>query len=225
MTDGPTTPPPTPTPPPGAPLGSPGPRKSLVERAKDIVLQPRAEWAVIDAEPATIGGIYTSYVMILAAIGPIAMVIGHQVFGIAALGYTFKPPIGFTITSAVLTYVLSLVSIYVLSLIIDALAPSFGGTKNSLNAFKVAAYSWTAAWLAGIFQIIPMLAILTLVGLYSLYLLYLGLPQLMRVPEDRALGYTIVTIVAAIVLWVVVAFLVGALVVAFMGPIVPTISY
>src|SRR5690606_41930837 len=63
---------------------------------------------------------------------------------------------------------ISLVSIYVLSLIIDALAPNFGGTKDPVKAFKVAAYSWTAAWIAGIFGVIPQLAILSIVGLYSL---------------------------------------------------------
>jgi hypothetical protein len=221
MTDEPTTPPPPPPETP-RPAGLPGPSKSLFERAKDIIVQPRTEWGVIDAEPSTIASIYTGYVLILAAIGPIAMVIGHQVFGIGGFGFTFKPSIGFSIASAVMTYAVSLISIYVLALIIDALAPSFGGTKNQLNAFKVAAYSWTAAWLAGIFQIIPALAILGIVGLYSLYLLYLGLPRLMRAPEDKAVGYTVVVILAAIVLWVVAMFIVGALVVAFVGTGMPS---
>ena len=221
MTDEPTTPPPPPPETP-RPAGLPGPSKSLFERAKDIIVQPKTEWGVIDAEPSTIASIYTGYVLILAAIGPIAMVIGHQVFGIGGFGFTFKPSIGFSIASAVVTYVMSLISIYVLALIIDALAPSFGGTKDQLKAFKVAAYSWTAAWLAGIFQIIPALAILGIVGLYSLYLLYLGLPRLMRAPEDKAVGYTVVVILAAIVLWVVAMFIVGALVVAFVGTGMPS---
>ena len=201
MTDG-------PTPQPGAPA-------SLIDRVKNILVTPKTEWPRIDAEPASIAGIYTGYVLILAAIGPIAMLIGQQVFGYSALGVSWKPPIGYSVTWAVLTYVLSLVSIYVLALIIDALAPSFGGTKDQVKAFKVAAYSWTAAWLAGIFQIIPMLAILGIVGLYSLYLLFLGLPVLMKAPQDKAVGYTVVAVVAAIVLWIVVGFVVGALVASF----------
>lgn len=201
MTDG-------PTPQPGAPA-------SLIDRVKNILVTPKTEWPRIDAEPASIAGIYTGYVLILAAIGPIAMLIGQQVFGYSALGVSWKPPIGYSVTWAVLTYVLSLVSIYVLALIIDALAPSFGGAKDQVKAFKVAAYSWTAAWLAGIFQIIPMLAILGIVGLYSLYLLFLGLPVLMKAPQDKAVGYTVVAVVAAIVLWIVVGFVVGALVASF----------
>jgi len=202
MTDGPTNP-------------LPGAPASLVERVKNILISPKTEWPRIDAEPATIGGIFTSYVLILAAIGPIATLIGQQVFGMSFLGVSYKPPLGFTIATCVLTYVLSLVSIYVLSLIIDALAPNFGGTKDPVKAFKVAAYSWTAAWVAGIFGIIPQLAILSIVGLYSLYLLYLGLPVLMKAPQDKAVGYTVVTIVVALVLWFVVGIITAALVASF----------
>jgi hypothetical protein len=205
----------------------PGVPASLIERVKNIILTPKTEWPRIDAEPATIGGIYTSYVVILAAIGPICLLIGQQVFGYSGFGITFKPPIGNSIAQAVLTYVLSLASVYVSALVIDALAPSFGGTKDSLKAFKVAAYSATAAWLAGIFQIIPMLAFLAIVGLYSLYLLYLGLPRLMRVAEDKAIGYTVVVIIVQIVLYFAVAMVVGALVLSFMGPalVAPVIRY
>ncbi len=205
MTDGPTNPTP------------PGGSKPLVARVKDIIMSPKTEWGVIDAESATIGGIYTSYVIILAAIGPIAGLIGQQVFGYSLMGVTYKPPMNWSIGMAVIGYVMTLVSCYVSALIIDALAPTFGGTKDMLKAFKVAAYSATAAWLAGIFAIIPMLAMLSIVGLYSLYLLYLGLPRLMRVSEDKAVGYTVVVIIVQIVLYFLVAFVVAALVGAFFG--------
>src|SRR5688500_9469546 len=99
MTDTPTGPTP--------PTGTPVPQKSLVERAKDIITQPKAEWPRIDAEASSINSIYTGYVMILAAIGPIAMLIGQQLIGITVLGVTYKPSIGYSVGSAVLTYILS----------------------------------------------------------------------------------------------------------------------
>jgi hypothetical protein len=101
----------------------------------------------------------------------------------------------------------------VLSLVINALAPTFGGEKNSIQALKVAVYSYTPAWIAGVLQIVPPLGILAIFGaLYGLYLLYLALPQLMRSPQDKAIPYTVVVVVCAIVLSVVIA-AVGALVV------------
>jgi len=205
MTDGPTNP-------------LPGAPASLVDRVKNILVSPKTEWQRIDAEPATVASIFTSYVLILAAIGPIATVIGQQVFGIGGFGFTWKPGIGYSVGTAVFTYLLAIVGVYIASLVIDALAPSFGGTKDPVKALKVAAYSSTAGWVAGIFGIIPMLGWLALIGsLYGLYLLYLGLPRLMRVTEDKAIGYTVVVIVVQIILYFVFAFVVGLLVASFFG--------
>jgi hypothetical protein len=193
-----------------------GTSRSLVDRVKNIIMRPKLEWPVIDAEPSTIGGIYASYVAILAAIPPIASAVGQLVFGWRFLGIVYRPSPVHVITQAVIQYALSLAMVYVMALIIEALAPSFGGTKDRLAAFKVAAYSGTAAWLAGIFGIIPNLSFLgALLGLYSLYLYYTGLPVLMKVPADKAIGYILAIIVAAIVLFFIVAAITAALVGAF----------
>jgi len=177
---------------------------SLIERCKNILLKPKDEWERIDAEPATVGGLMTGWVVPLAAIGPVAGLIGGLVFGYGGFGITIRPSVMGAVTTAVIGYVLALVSAFLLAKIIDALAPSFGGQKNPVQAMKVAAYSGTASYLAGIFQIVPALMILGILGLYSLYLLYLGLPRLMKAPEDKAMSYTIVTVLVAIVLFVVV---------------------
>jgi hypothetical protein len=205
------------TPPPPAPAGS-SPPKGFVERVMGILLRPNSEWGVIESEASTVQSIYVPYVVLLAAIGPIASIIGQQVIGWNYGGVRITLPIGYTVTFAVLTFALQLAGVYVCALIIDALAPTFKGTKNFLNAFKVAAYSFTAAWLAGIFNIMPQLAFLGLVGLYSFYLLYLGLPRLMKSPQDQAIGYVGVTVFAMIVIWGVIMVLVSQLAWAFFAP-------
>jgi hypothetical protein len=125
----------------------------------------------------------------------------------------FKVPIGTGLAGAVVRYLATLAGVYVLALIIDALAPSFGGQKSQIQALKLAAYSSTASWLAGIFMIIPSLSILSIVGLYSLYLLFIGLPVMMKSPQDKSLGYTVVVILCAIVLFAIV----GAITSRMMG--------
>ena len=193
------------------PTPPPSPASGIIERAKNIILKPRETWAVIDAEPATTQSIYMPYVLVLAAIGPIAQFIGGQVFGYGAFGINFHPPIGTALVSAILSYGLALATTFALALVIDGLAPNFGGQKNQVQALKVATYSATAGWLAGIFGLIPALAILGLLGLYSLYLLYLGLPILMKVPQEKALGYTVVVIIVAVVLFLIVGAIVASL--------------
>ena len=183
---------------------------NLVDRAKRILLSPRTEWEVIDNEPTTPAQLFTGYAMPLAAIGPIAQIIGYSVFGISVpFAGHYRVPIGSAITSALVTYVLALVGTYLLGLIIDALAPTFNGQRSQIQALKVAVYSSTASWVAGIFALIPGLRLLAILGLYSLYLLYLGLPVLMKSPRDKAVAYTAVVILAAIILFTVTGMLAG----------------
>jgi hypothetical protein len=185
---------------------------NLIERVKRICLAPAAEWLVIAPEITDMPALYKGYVMPLAAIGPIASFIGFSVIG-ASVGFGgyFRVPILFGLMSAVVMYVLSLVSIWVISLIINGLAPNFGGEKSPMQAFKLAAYASTPAYLAGIFHIVPALGILALLAsIYSLYVLYLGTMPLMRVPAPRAVGYTAVVVLCAVVLMIVVGAVVGA---------------
>ncbi|HET7548170.1 MAG TPA: Yip1 family protein [Usitatibacter sp.] len=177
---------------------------NLVDRAKNILLQPKSEWQVISAEPHTVQDLYTGYVMILAAIPAVASFIGYSLIGVSSFMGSYRWPITSGIAHMILQYVLNLGWVYVLALIIDALAPNFGGEKNFMQALKVSAFSPTAMWLAGIFSIIPLLGILGILGLYSLYLLYTGLPVLMKTPPEKAMGFTVVVIVIAIVLGIVV---------------------
>jgi Yip1 domain len=186
---------------------------NLVERAKNILLQPKQEWPVIDAEATSVGDLYRNYIAILAAVPVVAAFIGTSIVGISLPGMgSLRIPFGAGVTRMIMSYVLGLVGVYILALIINALAPSFAGQKNFLQALKVAAYSSTASWLAGIFAVLPLLGILGLLGLYSLYLIYTGLPTLMKTPADKALSYTVVVIVCAIVLFI----LIGALSSLFM---------
>lgn len=178
---------------------------ALTQRVKNILMQPRQEWEVIARERSSVGELYQSYVIPLAAIGPAASIVGLSVigFGVPTVG-RYRVPIGNAIVQAVVTFALSLVAVYVLALVIDALARSFSGQKDPLQAFKLAAYSSTAAWLAGIFGLIPALGFLAILGFYSLYLLYVGVPILMKVPQSRVMGYTVTVIIAAVVIFVVV---------------------
>lgn len=176
----------------------------IVTRVKGILISPRTEWPVIAAEPATVGSLFTGYAMILAAIPAIAGLIGATVVGFEVDGRTFTLPFGTTLFQAVVQYVLSLVGVWLLGMVIDLLAPSFGGTRDAVAAMKVAIYGATAFWLAGIFGIIPALAVLAILGLYSFYLFYTGLPVLMRCPPDRALVYTAAVAVCGLVIGMVI---------------------
>lgn len=154
---------------------------SIIGRAQRLLLSPAAEWDVIAAEAADVQKIYMTYVGPLVIAAAIA----------AALGMVSLLGIGFAIKLLVMQIVMGLVMVYLLAFVINALAPTFGATPDMGQAFKLAAYSPTASWVAGLLMIVPILGILAIVGaLYSLYLLYVGLPKLMKPPQDKAMPYT-----------------------------------
>ena len=186
---------------------------NITERIKGILLKPKEEWQTIAGETTPIAELYKNYIILLAAIGPVASFIGMSLVGVSLpVGGAYRVSITAGIVSAIVQYVLTLVSVYVLAFIIDALAPTFSGEKNIDQAFKLATYSYTPGWLVGIFALIPALGFLGILGLYGIYLLYVGLPVLMKSPKEKSTVYTIAIIVAAIIIFVVI----GAISRAFM---------
>jgi len=191
-------------------------RIDVVQRAKGMILQPKVEWELIDREEYTVKDLYTNYVLILAAIPAIAGFIGFSIVGLGGIFSTYRIPIPSGIAHMVLGYLSSLVTVYLLALVIDGFAPTFDGQKNFLQAMKLAVFSSTPIWLAGIFALLPAFTILALLGLYGFYLLFLGLPLLMEVNEEKAVPYFVVIVVIAIVLHVLVR---GVIALAIPGPL------
>ena len=173
---------------------------SAYDRALGLIVRPREEWDAIDREPGTALEIFTAYVIPLAAIPPISFFVGFSLVGSPGAGAASRVPLAIGVAHMVSLYVLTLALVWAFAAIMSALAPHFGGVRDGTRAFKVAAHAPTAAWAAGIFYAIPALSILGIVGLYSLYLLYVGLPRLMRVPDDKALPYTVVAVMIAVFL-------------------------
>lgn len=186
---------------------------NLIDRVKNIIMTPKTEWGVIAAENTPPKTLVLSYVLPLAGIAAVAGFISSAIIGhsVPFIGGTVRMPIIWALVFAIYHLVMAVVMVFLLGFIIDTLAPSFAGQKNLNQAIKVAAYSYTAGWLGAILGIIPYIGWLLgfLLALYGIYLLYLGLPRLMKNPDDKSIVYTIVVIVCAIVVGFIVFFIGG----------------
>jgi hypothetical protein len=186
---------------------------TIVQRIKGICLKPKEEWEVIAGESSTTADLLKNYVAPLAAIGAVAGFIGMSFIGVSAFGISVRMPLVTGLVGAAIGFVAALVEVYVLALIIDALAPKFGGEKNISQALKISAYSFTPALVAGVLRIIPALGVLALLAsFYGVYLIYLGLPRLMKAPPEKAVNYTLVVVACAIGIFVVIGAVTGAIV-------------
>ena len=185
---------------------------SLVDRVKNITLRPNAEWPVIAGEASSLGGLYSGYVAPLAAINPIALFIGLSIVGVSIpfVG-TYRTPFFSGLSQAILSFVFALVGVLLMAALVNFLAPTFGGRRNFLAAVKLVAYSATPGFVAGVLSIFPPLAMLEiLAAFWGLYLFFVGVPVVMQTTRDKALPYTVVTMICAFVIGFVLSMVIGA---------------
>lgn len=176
-----------------------GSASGLVERVRAILLQPRPTWEKIEAEPATIEGLYRGYVVPLAAIIPLILFLWSVAIS-PIFGFGAPLMLVGALVDLVVSYLIALAGVYVFAWIADQLASGFGATRGLLPAFKVGAYGMTAVWVSGLCLLVPIVGPLGVVagGVYSIYLIHLGLRQLMKPAADKAAAYTAVTILATV---------------------------
>jgi hypothetical protein len=191
----------------------------LIERARAILLTPQTEWNIVAAEPRTRGALVTSYVLWMAALGPVALMINTIIFGRSISGIKYRPTVQGAIINATIDYGVALLLFGILYLSLDYLARYFDGQSNRPHAFKLAAYGSTAWWVAGLTNLVPGLGIFMLVGqAYSLYLVYLGATPLMKVPHNRAILYVIAVLVVMLIAAMLISAMISPLISALSGP-------
>jgi len=194
----------------------------MIQRVKDIIFKPKETWPQIKTEATGIGQVFTGYAMILAALPAVFGLLGFTLVGQSFGPITgfFRIPFTYALVWAIVWYVLTLVALYVEGLVINALAPSFGSKQSAVNAYKLAVYSSTPMFVAGILNIIPALGILVfLISLYTFYLLYVGMPVMMETPKEKHVGYFVVTLIVMIIIYLIVGGISSAVMTAMWRPV------
>jgi Yip1 domain len=194
---------------------------SLINRVKNILLAPNSEWDVIAKEPATVGGLITSYaipLMILPIIGNILAVgvLGIGANSMAALGVA-SLGVGAAAAMGIVGFALQLVLLFAMIFAVNAISPSFNGKSDSAAAAKVMVYSSTPSWIAGL--IVPFLGMiggLLSIGAiaYVVYLIYSAIRPIMEAPQEKVAGFTVVIILIYIVLSIVLTMVIGGVLIA-----------
>lgn len=184
---------------------------NLQERVLRILKQPKVEWPVIEAEATDTATLYRSYIVPLAAIPVICGFIGMVVIGVSVpfVG-RYRYGVAEALRVEVFAYIGSLIGCYVGAFIVSKLAPTFSSREDVIQALKLVAYANTPVWIAGVLNLIPMLGILTIfAAVYAVYLFYLGVPVLMKTPQEKVIPYMVVSVLVIIVVWFVIAMILG----------------
>jgi len=89
----------------------------LKARVQGILLKPKEEWEKIKEETYPVPQLFSSYVLILAAIPAVAQFIGSWLIGQRIPFYgTYRQGFGSGLLRAILFYGMTLLSVYVLGL-------------------------------------------------------------------------------------------------------------
>ncbi len=173
--------------------------KPLFERIKGVLLNPQAEWAKIEAEDKSVLELYRDYIVILAAIPPFASFIGAWLFGFSRgpTGLMHETFLG-GLSRAALQYLLSLPLLYIVGFVISNAAEFFDGKADDKRALTLAAYSYTPAWLASVFGLVPGLRWLDILGFYGVYVFHHGLTRMAKVPKENADVFTLAILVLTV---------------------------
>jgi hypothetical protein len=158
----------------------------VFNRAMKLILNPKAEWTIIQAETQTKNAIINNYALPWMIVMALCSFIGDALFGPNSILYF--------LTKSIFIFCLSYAGIYISALIINELTTSFNSKKDSDIVFKLVVYSCTGYFVAfSIGLLIPVLGIIFALALYSIYLFWEGSTSLLGTPEDSKVGFVVVS--------------------------------
>ena len=152
---------------------------------------PREEWEAIREERCSIGKCYASNVLILAAIPPICAYIGSTTSGwMIGAGASIKLEPSNALQLALSFYLLLMLAVFIIGKTIHWMAQTFDTKPELSKCIVLAAYIATPLFVSGLSGLLPIIWLNVLFGLlafsYTVYLLFVGIPIVLKVPEERS---------------------------------------
>jgi Yip1-like protein len=174
---------------------------ALLKRVRNILLRPGAEWLVVKDEPATYRGVIAGYVAPLAAVPPVAAVLGRFVFDRNIPDRALSLSLNYLLFTNLLWFGMIIISVMITGAVITAVMAATGSRWGGVRGLQVAAYSFTPLFLAGLLAGIPFMAwSLAPAIVYSVYILYQGIRALSTIQGIKAAWFAGVSFLAAAVI-------------------------
>jgi len=180
----------------------------ILNHAIGMLFRPDAEWASIKQEKPTPIAVYSLYILILAAIGPVCAYYGTVEMGWSIGDRIIKLTPDSAMLLVILTYLAILAGSFALSYGIDWMANTFGAEheQNGNNAVALVAYSLTPMYVAGLTLLFPdpwiNAMILLAAASYGAFLMWKGVPVVMGMSKEQSMVYCGAILTLALVLLV-----------------------
>lgn len=157
----------------------------VFNRVRNLIVNPKAEWAVIQTESLSKDAVVKTYAVPLILIMAACSIVG-SIITVSNLGYAILKALGI--------FGFTYIGIFVSARIIHELTTSFNSKKDLDTTFRLVVYSFTAYFIiSALVNLWPPLGMLNVFGLFSLYLFWVGTPILLETPEDNRVGFVVVS--------------------------------
>ncbi len=177
---------------------------AIIKRSINIIVKPAEEWKVIEQENANKNTALFGYALPYIILVSIAALIGCLIFN------SFFYSMTYTVITTLFAFIIPFAGIIISAIIINAIAPSFGSTKNIDNAFKLVIYSYTATFIVSIATgLLPVLFFVSVAAGYSFYIMFFGITPMMKTPDDKKVSYFIVSILIMLGVYSTLTFTLG----------------
>lgn len=185
-----------------------------------ILFSPEATWSALAEEPDSKIKSRLLLILLMAAIPPLSFYYGTTQIGWHSGGELIKISAASAIPLMVLFYLALVASVVVIGLMTHWMSKTYNAQSFPIKGMVLIGMANTPIFLAGLLAFYPVwwfdIFLATAACCYSIRLLYLGVPKLMKVPEDLgilyasalfavALVYAVVVLGATVILWEYVA--------------------
>ncbi len=155
-----------------------------------LMYHPKEEWAEIKKENYSVSHVYFSHLIFLAALPPLALLIGTTQVGWSLSGTSYiKLTMDSAIPIAVAFYFALLVGVWFMAYCVHWMEKTFGADASMERCIVFTVFTSTPMFFAGLAGLLPILWLDFFVVLaavvYTVYLLYIGVPIFMDIPEER----------------------------------------
>ena len=155
-----------------------------------LMYHPKSEWDSIKKENHSLGHIYLTHLLFLAAIPPFALLVGTTQMGWSFVGTEFYY-LSFesALPLAGAFYLALLAGMFFMAYTTYWMERTFGAEASLERCLLFTTFTSTPMFLSGLIGLIPILWLDVFVVMaavsYTVYLLYAGVPVFMNIPEER----------------------------------------
>lgn len=164
---------------------------TLIKRLELVIkfmLNPKEEWKTIEALPYDIRNLVILFLLPMAALIGGSSLIGAVIWNHLFLGAIFKGiGVGASIAAAVIAT----------AFIMDRIIHSFEVEEKNDNVLRLVIFSYAPVFFLGsLAYIIPQLDfIFNMLCLYGIYLFWLGAKDMLKISEEKLLGFVFISII------------------------------